>query len=137
MYSHNFCSYDPRLLSNAINNKTRTMTFPKFLFSNLQTLRYLTYNSYKFKDSFEYLPSSLSKLVTELNNPHQNHNFPIFHQSKIIKSFLMNNENQENIDNKLKMLTGGKGIYPYSLCNTANAMKKIILFPEINHFSMI
>ena len=46
----------------------------------------------------------------------------------------MKNENQENIDNKLKMLTGGKGIYPYSLCNTANAMKKIILFPEINHF---
>ena len=134
IYFHNFCSYDSRLLLNAINNKNGTRTSPKFLFSNLQTLRYLTYNSYKFKDSLEHLPSSLSKLVTELNNPHQNHNFSIFHQSKIIKSFLMKNENQENIDNKLKMLTGGKGIYPYSLCNTANAMKKIILFPEINHF---
>ena len=79
IYFHNFCSYDSRLLPNTINNKTGTRTSPKFLFSNLETLRYLTYNSYKLKDLLEHLPSSSSKLVTELNNPNQNHNFSIFH----------------------------------------------------------
>ena len=91
----------------------------------------MTYNSFKFKDSLEHLPSSLSKLVTELNNPHQNHTFPIFHQSKIIHSFLQKNESKEKIKKKLKLLTIGKGLYPYSLCNDAHIMKKIVEFPPI------
>ena len=94
------------------------------MFSNIQKLRYLTYNSYKFKDSLEHLPSSLNKLVSELNNPHQNHNFPIFHQSKIIKTFLRKNETVEMKNTKIKLLTGGKGLYPYSLCDDAAVMKK-------------
>merc|ERR1712074_135433 len=81
-----------------------------FYFQIYKSLDFLTYNSFKFKDSLEYLPSSLSKLVTELNNPYQNHNFPIFHQSKIIQSFLQKkNESKENIKMKLKLLTNGKG----------------------------
>ena len=84
----------------------------------------MTYNSYKFKDSLEHLPSSLSKLVSELNNPHQNHDFPIFHQSEIIKSFLQKNETKETTEIKMRLLTGGKGIYPYSLCDDAEIMKK-------------
>ena len=107
---------------------------PKFLFSNLQKLRFLTYNSFKFKDSLEHLPSSLSKLTTELNNPYQNHTFPIFHQSKIIQSFLSKNESKESIKSKIKLLTSGKGIYPYSLCNNAHIMKQIITFPPIEKF---
>jgi len=82
----------------------------------------------------EHLPSSLSKLVSELNNPNQNHIFPIFHQSEIIKSFLKENETKENVDNKIKLLTGGKGIYPYSLCNDAEIMKKMKSFPKKEHF---
>ena len=134
IYFHNFCSYDSKLLLNVINKNTKTRTPPKFLFSNLQKLRYLTYNSFKFKDSLEHLPSSLSKLVSELNNPHQNHSFPIFHQSKIIKSYLNINESKESSNQKIKMLTGGKGIYPYSLCNDAEIMKKIKIFPKIECF---
>ena len=137
IYFHNFCSYDSKLILNVINKNTKVRTPPKFLFSNLQKLRYLTYNSYKFKDSLEHLPSSLSKLVSELNNPNQNHSFPIFHQSEIIKSFLEENETKENVDNKIKLLTGGKGIYPYSLSNDAKIMKKMRSFPKIEHFSMI
>ena len=82
----------------------------------------------------EHLPSSLSKLVSELNNPHQNHNFPIFYQSKIIQSFLPKNESKENIKRKIKLLTGGKGIYPYSLCNDADIMKQMTNFPPIEKF---
>ena len=134
IYFHNFCSYDSKLILNVINKNTKVRTPPKFLFSNLQKLRYLTYNSYKFKDSLEHLPSSLSKLVSELNNPNQNHIFPIFHQSEIIKSFLEENETKENVDNKIKLLTGGKGIYPYSLCNDAEIMKKMKSFPKKEHF---
>ena len=134
IYFHNFCSYDSKLLLNVINENTTPRTPPKFLFSNLQKLRYLTYNSYKFKDSLEHLPSSLSKLVSELNNVHQNHTFPIFHQSKIIKSFLQENESEQIVKNKIKLLTGGKGIYPYSLCNDAHIMKKIVTFPPIEKF---
>ena len=104
------------------------------MFSNIQKLRYLTYNSYKFKDSLEHLPSSLNKLVSELNNPHQNHNFPIFHQSKIIKTFLRKNETVEMKNTKIKLLTGGKGLYPYSLCDDAAVMKKIESFPSIDNF---
>ena len=134
IYFHNFCSYDSKLLLKVINKTTKVRVPPKFLFSNLQKLRFLTYNSFKFKDSLEHLPSSLSKLVTELNNPYQNHNFPIFHQSKIIQSFLQKNESKENIKMKLKLLTNGKGIYPYSLCNDAHIMKKIVNFPPIEDF---
>ena len=134
IYFHNFCSYDSKLLLNVINKTTKVRTPPKFLFSNLQKLRVLTHNSFKFKDSLEHLPSSLSKLVTELNNPYQNHNFPIFHQSKIIQSFLQKNESKESIKMKLKLLTNGKGIYPYSLCNDAHIMKKIVKFPPIEDF---
>ena len=130
IYFHNFCSYDSKLLLNVINENTTPRTPPKFLFSNLQKLRYLTYNSYKFKDSLEHLPSSLSKLVSELNNVHQNHTFPIFHQSKIIKSFLQENESEQIVKKKIRLLTGGKGIYPYSFCNDADIMKKIQLFPN-------
>ena len=134
IYFHNFCSYDSHLLLNVINKNSKVRVAPKFLFSNLQKLRFLTYNSYKFKDSLEHLPSSLSKLVSELNNPYQNHTFPIFHQSKILQSFLPIRESKENINMKIKLLTGGKGIYPYSLCNDANIMKKIKTFPPIEIF---
>ena len=134
IYFHNFCSYDSNLLLNVINKNSNVRTPLKFLFSNLQKLRFLTYNSYKFKDSLEHLPSSLSKLVSELNNPHQNHNFPIFYQSKIIQSFLPKNESKENIKRKIKLLTGGKGIYPYSLCNDADIMKQMTNFPPIEKF---
>jgi len=134
IYFHNFCSYDSNLLLNVINKNSNVRTPPKFLFSNLQKLRFLSYNSYKFKDSLEHLPSSLSKLVSELNNPHQNHNFPIFYQSKIIQSFLPKNESKESIKIKIKLLTGGKGIYPYSLCNDADIMKKMTNFPPIEKF---
>ena len=134
IYFHNFCSYDSKLLLNVINKNTKVRVTPKFLFSNLQKLRYLTYNSYKFKDSLEHLPSSLSKLVTELNNPYQKHTFPIFHQSQIIQSFFKNDESKDSIKTKIKLLTGGKGVYPYSLCNDAYLMKKIVTFPPIGKF---
>ena len=119
---------------NIINKNTKIRVKPKFLFSNLQNIRYLTYNSYKFKDSLEHLPSSLGKLVSELNNPHQRHKFAIFRQSKIIKSFLLQNEDSKTVDKKITLLTKGKGIYPYSLCNDAREMKKIKTFPKIENF---
>ena len=134
IYFHNFCSYDSKLLLNVIDKNTKVRVTPKFLFSSLQKLRYLTYNSFKFKDSLEHLPSSLSKLVLELNNPYQNHTFPIFYQSKIVRSFLPKNESQKNIYDKIKLLTSGKGIYPYSLCNEAHIMKKMKEFPKIEDF---
>ena len=134
IYFHNFRSYDSKLLLNVINKNTKIRVKPKFLFSNLQNIRYLTYNSYKFKDSLEHLPSSLNKLVSELNNPHQGHNFPIFHQSKIIKSFLLQTEDSKSINKKINLLTRGKGIYPYTLCNDAREMKKIKTFPPIESF---
>ena len=79
IYFNNFSSYDSRLLLNVIESNNKLRTPPKFLFSNLQTLRYLSYNSFKFKDSLKHQQSSLSKLVSELNNSYHNHKFPIFH----------------------------------------------------------
>ena len=134
VHFHHFCSYGSKLLLNSID-KNATRIPPKFLFSNIQKLRYLTYNSYKFKDSLEHLPSSLNKLVSELNNPHQNHNFPIFHQSNIIKTFLQKNETVEMKNMKIKLLTGGKGLYPYSRCDDAAVIKKIEFFPSIDIFN--
>ena len=84
----------------------------------------------------EHLPSSLSTLVSELKNPYQNHEFPICHQSEIIKSFLQKNETKETTEIKMRQLTGGKGIYPYSLCDDAEIMKTIVSFPPIESFSM-
>ena len=34
----------------------------------------------------------------------------------------------------MRLLTGGKGIYPYSLCDDAEIMKKIVSFPPIENF---
>ena len=34
----------------------------------------------------------------------------------------------------MKLLTIGKGLYPYSLCNDAHIMKKIVEFPPIEKF---
>ena len=101
IYFHNFCSYDSKLLLNVINQKGRVRIPPEFLFSNLQKLRFLTYNTFKFKDSLEHLPASLSKLVLELNNPHQNHKFSNFKQSRIIKSFLSSYESCKVTEKKL------------------------------------
>ena len=94
--------------------------------TNLQKVRYLTYNSFKFKDSLEHLPTSLSKLVNEINNPYQQHKFTIFNQSRIIKRFLWKHESNEVIGQKIKFLTGGKGTYPYTLCNDSHIMKNKI-----------
>ena len=91
------------------------------------------YNCYKFKDSLEHLPSSLSKLVVELNNPHQNHQFPLFHQSTIIKDYFSKDITQDDINVNMKLLTGGKGIYPYSPCNDAK-QKVNEEFPPVESF---
>ena len=110
---------------------------PKCLFSNLQKMRSLTYNSYKFKVSIEHLASSLSKLVQELNNPYQNHSFPIFKQSMIIKSFLSKNNSIQSVQEKLKLMTSGKAIYPYALCSDSSTMKKVKEFPKIEMFLIV
>ena len=73
-------------------------------------------------------------MVQELNNPHQNHSFPIFNQSIIIKSFLFRNDSPQTIKTKIKLLTSGKGIFPYSICSDSNTMKKIKEFPKIEMF---
>ena len=44
--------------------------------------------------------------------------------TKIIKTFLRKNETVEMKNTKIKLLTGGKGLYPYSLCDDAAVMKK-------------
>lgn len=64
----------------------------------IKDLVFKTYNGYRFKDSLQHLPSSLGKLVVELNNPHQNHQFPLFHQSKIIKDYFSKDITEENIN---------------------------------------
>ena len=86
IYFPNFCSYDSKLPLYVIDKNTKVRVPQKILLSNLQEPRYLTYNNYKSKDSIEQLPSSLSKLVTELNNPHQTR-ISIFHRSQIIQKF--------------------------------------------------
>lgn len=134
IYSYAFCSYKSKLLLNVINKTTKVRTPLKFLLLNLQKLRFLTYNSFKFQDSLEHLPSSLCKLVTELNNPYQNHDFPIVHQSKIVRSFLQKFNQKKVSKIKLKLSTNEKGKYPYLLCNDAHIMKKIFKFSPIEKF---
>ena len=72
--------------------------------------------------------------MAELNNPHQNHQFPLFYQSIMVKDYFSKDIREENINVNMKLLTGGKGIYPYSLCNDAHVMKKIKTFPPIENF---
>ena len=36
---------------------------------------------------------------------------------------LQENESEQIVKKKIKLLTGGKGIYPYSLCNDAHTIK--------------
>ena len=72
--------------------------------------------------------------MQELNNPYQNHSFSILKQSTILKSFLLKGEFIQTVEKKLKLLTLGKGIYPYALCGDSKTMKKIKEFPEIKMF---
>ena len=48
-------------------------------------------------------PDWEDKMVKELNNPFQKHRFPVFCQSRIIRSFLGKFESKTEIENKLKM----------------------------------
>lgn len=134
IYFHNFAKYDSKLLIQMLNEKSKMRVKPKFLFSNLQNVRYLTFNSYQFTDSLEHLPSSLSKLAKELNNEYQRHLFTIFSQSSLIRSYLTKNLGEDKIKEKYKLLTSGKGIYPYRLADYSNNMKKINCFPKIDMF---
>ena len=131
---HNFAAYDSKLLIQIINNDRKMRVHPDFLLSNSQKFRYITYNSYKFKDSIEHLPSSLSNLVKELNNPSQKHTFQIIKQSKIIKSFFPKNMEDEKLNKAYEMLCAGKGIFPYKLASNVKEMKKITEFPSIPFF---
>jgi hypothetical protein len=96
IYMHNFAAYDSKLLIQIINHDRKMRVHPDFLLTNSQKFRYITYNSFKFKDSIEHLPSSLSNLVKELNNPSQKHTFQIIKQSKIIKSFFLKTYRTKN-----------------------------------------
>ena len=124
IYMQNFAAYDSKLLIQIINNDRKMRVHPDFLLSNSQKFRYITYNSYKFKDSIEHLPSSLSNLVKELNNPSQKHTFQIIKQSKIIKSFFPKNMEDEKLNKAYEMLCAGKGIFPYKLASNVKEMKK-------------
>ena len=133
IYFHNFWSNDSKLLLNVINKTTKVRVPPKFLFSNLQKFRSLNFHGFRFKDSLEHLPSSLNKLVTELNNPYQNHTFFYFssvkNNSKFAKNVL-----KECIKMKSKLLTNGKVIYTYSLCIDEDTMEKIMKYPPVEVF---
>ena len=52
----------------------------------------------------------------------------------MIKDFFSRDITEENINVNMKLLTRGKGIYPYSHCNDANVMKQIKKFPPIECF---
>ena len=94
IYFHNFANYDSKLIIQMLNQKSKIRIKPKFLFSNLQKLRYLTFNSYQFKDSLEHLPSPLFKLTKELNNPHQKPTFSVLHIVKMKRKKLFRKQNK-------------------------------------------
>jgi len=122
IYFHNFCRYDRKLVVQALANdnlKAKCHILPL----NSQNFRSITFNTFSLVDSLEHLPASLDKLISELNNPSQNHNFSILSQSQIILN-LIANDDPKIIKEKLKLISSGKGTYPYQLCNFPAQMKK-------------
>ena len=91
LYFHNFQKYDSKLFIKMLNKNIRLRNTLNPLFSNMQHIRSLQFNSYKFFDSLDHLPSSLSQLVEELSNPYQKHQFLILKQSEIIKNYFPSN----------------------------------------------
>ena len=77
---HNFKGYDSKLiLSCLIQSKDKSKV--NILASNTQNFRSLSFRSYRFFDSLEHLPSSLDKLIKELNKSNKPNDFDILRQS--------------------------------------------------------
>ena len=134
IFMHSFGRYDSKLLLEVFGQNINFRIKPKTMVSNSQNIRTLSFNSFKMMDSIEHLPCKLSTLAVELNKPGQSHNFSIFKQSKLIKKFLPKKISKSEYNSKIKLLTSGKGVYPYYECSDGKKMKKVLNFPSIDKF---
>ena len=66
VFAHNFSGYDSHFLINSMKKRDSRITRIKALPLNTEKFRTITVNSFAFKDTLMFLPSSLSNLVNDL-----------------------------------------------------------------------
>ena len=124
IFMHNFKGYDSKLLLSCLT-QSQDKTKCNILASNTQNFRSISFRSFRFGDSLEHLPSSLDKLIRELNKTYDSNDFNILKQSMLIFDGPITYK-------KLKLITSGKGIYPYKMAS--RNMKKVTKFPDKQEF---
>jgi len=111
--AHNTASYDTHLIIRNLSKVKSRIWNVHAIPLNTEKVKTLTINNLQILDSFAFLPSSLEKLVDNLNK--SNHPYPIM--------------NQWITDPIKKKLLLQKGVYPYSYFNSAHHLKNHTSFP--------
>ena len=124
IYIHNFMSYDSNFLLNHINSKKSLLEKVKQISGlpyNSNKFRSLTFNNFKFLDSFQMLAGSLSDLVDNLSQDKD-------HSDMVLL--------QQTISNKPDHLTllMKKAAYPYEWVRSCEQLKNATNFPPYEVF---
>ncbi|GFR23278.1 c2H2-type domain-containing protein [Trichonephila clavata] len=116
---HNLKGYDSHLILKQLSDKyaksIRIIPVNSHKFTTFQI------DQIKFLDSFQFLSTSLSTLVENLEN--SNHSFPIF------KQFYSNE--------KSRFLLKRKGVFPYSYFSSPQILKETCLPPKAAFFNIL
>lgn len=116
---HGFINYDSHLIFKKISNKFGKKI--KVIPINTEKFTTFTIDNLKFIDSYNFLSSSLSKLVNNLKE--SNFDFPVF------------NEYFKNVKNSNLLLR--KGIFPYDYFNHIDVLREKTLPPKMCFYNKL
>ena len=131
MFAHNASNYDMHFILNALakvsnERKVYSQCLPK----NSESYRALTIDSYRFLDSYSFLPHSLDELVKDYTARIKPEDMSLLNQSKLVEN--KKEEFSSDSETRRKFILR-KGVFPYEYCSDSNILYEKNL-PEIEKF---
>ena len=123
MYAHNFSGYDSHFVMQAlVENREKTKRRKKIsgLGYNMEKMRTIQFDRFRFLDSMQFMPTSLAKVTEDLRR--SNHDFPILKNMGLYTN-----------DEERKLLTR-KGVFPYDLLTNLQKFEEMRNFPAREDF---
>lgn len=123
IYMHNATKYDLHFIVKCMNNKRVRADHLNVLPFNSEQFRTLSFNSFQFVDSLQFLKSSLDTLASDLYK--SEHKYPLLAQSDIFSSC-----DKEEKEYLFSLVTHGKSFFPYDYCTSVKKMKNVKVLPD-------
>ena len=120
IYAHNFSGYDSHFLMQAIANSDHYLPKLSAMVFNSQKIRSLSFGSFQFLDSMQFVSESLEKVTNDLSK--SGHKFPILKNSRLY-------ETEEQ-----RQLLLRKGVFPYEYLKSIRQFEKMREFPPRKAF---